>query len=140
MKYEAPDLLLLQWLQELGQNQQEVLALRYVFMSSVDSAEFAFTGPEALQHFIKLLAEPEFPLRRVARLLSIRGVFTFLLDTLSLGVLSEVSCLPESNNLHSLESAKFLRGRQHWQQLCQTGLSDSALQDWLLILQDEIQL
>lgn len=136
VKTDTPDLLLLKWLNELPLLQRYSLVKRYVFMTSGNSADFTDSGEEAWRYFKADLTAADFPLRRVSRLLVVRSLFTFLLESSEAGGLSG-SPFPQGNeNLVSLDSARYLQLCQRWRTLCQTKLSDAALRDWLLLLQD----
>ncbi|MEA3544749.1 MAG: hypothetical protein U9R69_05945 [Thermodesulfobacteriota bacterium] len=135
MNREAPDKLLLQWLGGIPVWQREALASHYIFMTSSDSGDFAFNGDEAWCHFEARLNRPEFPLRRVARLLTVRSLFTFLLEFSDPGTFPVPHPNGAGDEFYPFDSAQFLRSCNRWSDLCQTGLSDKALQEWLLSLQ-----
>lgn len=135
MDNAPPDQLLLSWLNALPQRHREALAHRYVFMTSNDTADFCLSGGDAWRYFEKRLLEPDFPLRRVARLLIARDLLNFILACSSSDVLQTLLSDETVNLLPSLDNAQFLRAGQHLRELCQAGLSDAALEDWLLALQ-----
>jgi len=130
-----PDKLLLQWLDDIPVWQREALATHYIFMTSSDSGDFSMSGVEAWRKFKNLLIQPEFPLRRVSQLLTVRALFTFLLE------FSDSESFPLSysalgaGDAYPFDAIQFLRICKHWRDLCQTGLSDVALKNWLQDLQ-----
>jgi len=134
MDREAPDKLLLQWLDGIPTWQKEALASHYLFMNSTDSGDFAFNGAEAWRHFESSFHRAEFPLRRVAFLLTVRALFTFLLEFSDPKIFLVPPPSGNSDEIYSFESAQFFRNCHRWRELCQTGLSDGALQEWLLFL------
>jgi len=135
MEKEAPDKLLLQWLDAIPIWQREALALHYVFMTSSDSGDFSLTGVEAWQKFNFLLIQPEFPLRRVSQLLTIRSIFTFLLEFSDSNTFPLPPSVVGDAKSYPFDGVQFLRICKHWRELCQAGLSDIALRDWLADLQ-----
>jgi len=132
----TPDKLLLQWLGEIPLWQREALARHFIFMTSSDSGDFAFDGAEALRHFEASLIKAEFPLRRVAYVLTARTLFTFVLQFSAPGTFPVAHPGGDCGAPFPFDSAQFLRSCQRWQNLCQSGLSDGALQEWLISLQE----
>jgi hypothetical protein len=135
MNNAPPNKLLLNWLDKLPQWQRESLIKQYIFMTSTNSSDFAFTDEEAWQYFERLLIKPDFPLRRLAQLLTVRALFSFLLEQSDPSGFLPVPLVEKNDNCHTLDSAQFIRTCQQWRELCQTGLSDHALQAWLFTLQ-----
>jgi len=135
MDRKAPDKLVLEWLGEIPLWQRDALVTHYVFMTSPDSGHFALSGVEAWHHFKTLMTQPEFPLRRVALILSVRALFTFLLEFSEPGTFPVASQNNNVDEIYPFDSIQFLRSCKHWRQLCQEGLSDGAIQEWLLSLQ-----
>lgn len=132
----TPDRLLLQWLNEIPPWQREALASHFIFMTSSDSGDFAFDGAEAWHHFEANLIKSEFPLRRVAYVLTARTLFSFLLQFSAPGTFPVPHPGGGRDAPYPFDSAQFLRSCQRWQDLCQSGLSDGALQEWLTLMQD----
>ena len=66
------------WFENLPPGQRQTLAYLHLLMTSANSNDFALTHEEALVRFQRMLHAPDFPLRRAARLLMIRSVFSFL--------------------------------------------------------------
>lgn len=135
MDKSTPDKLLLQWLDEIPGWQREALASHYIFMTSSDSGDFAFNGAESWCYFETRIKRVEFPLRRVAHLLSVRALFTFLLEFSDPGTFPVTHPADTGDGIYPFDSAMFLRSCYRWRELCQTGLSDEALQEWLMFLQ-----
>ena len=135
MDNQSPDKLLLQWLDDIPNWQREALALHYIFMTSTDSGDFSLTEAEAWQRFKFLIKQPEFPLRRVSRLLTIRALFTFLLEFSDSNTFPFPPSVEATEEVYPFDAVQFLRICKSWRDLCQTGLSDVTLQNWLLELQ-----
>jgi hypothetical protein len=135
MPVTSPELLLLNWLEELPKTIADTLVARYLFMISANSEDFVLRGEEAWKYFKHLLTEPDFPLRRVARLLTLRAQFSFLLELSDSNNLVSLPPTGQDANLYPLDSAQILRARQRWRKFCESGLSDAALQSWLLDMQ-----
>ena len=135
MDKETPDNLLLQWLRDVPSWQKEALVSHYIFMTSFDSGDFALTGEDSWRYFENRLTKPEFPLRRVSQLLTIRALFTFLLEFSDSNTFPLPTAVEEADKFYPFDAAQFLRTCKRWQELCQTGLSDVALQNWLIDLQ-----
>ena len=127
----TPERALLNWLEQLSDGLPEALIRGYILMSSPTSDEFALTDEEASSWFHHQIAAPDFPLRRVARILSVRTMFHFLLYQPYL----ESQWLVDVGNLHYLHSARFHQARRRWEQLLQQELSDQNLMNWLTELQ-----
>ena len=130
-----PDKLLLNWLSELPPWLRRSLSQRYIFMTCVDSAELTLFGDDAWSHLSILLEKSDFPMRRVARLLSVRTIFTFLLE-LSDSEISSIFFIPDGVD-HSFPLV-LVRARKQWRDLCKSELSDTALKDWLFFLQGDL--
>lgn len=135
MAKPAPDQLLLAWLAEMPLRHRDTLLSRYIFMTCSDSADLVLSGEEAWRYFVKQLLKPDFPLRRVARLLEARTILAFLLDILSTD--SQEPTLAEGSAvaLPSIDAAQFQRAAHHLRTLAAAELADEALQEWLLVLQ-----
>ncbi len=71
----------------------------------------------------------DFPLRRVAQLLSVRVIFTFLLELSDFEIYPDFFSPDEVDNSYQL---RLVRAHSHWCELCQAELSDTALQGWLI--------
>lgn len=136
MDKSTPDKLLLQWLGEIPSWQREALASHYIFMTSSDSGDFAFNGAESWHYFEARLKQVEFPLRRVAYLLSVRTLFTFLLEFSDPGTFPVPNPVDNSDGTCPFDAVKFMQSCHRWHELCRTGLSDEALQEWLYFLQE----
>jgi len=132
---DTPEQVLLLWLDELPLWLREALVKHYNFMAGVNTAEFVFSEEEAWSHLKVHLTEPEFPLRRVARLLTVRALLTFLLELSEPNSLLEASPAENIDSLRAFEAAQLLRTRNDWDKLCRDDLSDVILHEWLLLLQ-----
>ena len=100
-------------------------------MTCTESDDLVLSGDNAWQYFRKKLLEPDFPLRRVARLLTTRSLLTFLLDCFSADALGGNLVDVSVKSVPSLDALQFLRIGQHFQKMAETNLSDSVLQEWL---------
>jgi hypothetical protein len=129
-----PERRFLVWFDSIPVWQQRTLAHLYTMMTSPNTAYFALDGAEALQHFFNVVARPDFPVRRVARLLQVRAVFSFvfydvefvrryMLDNLVLQTESV------SSSIHPWDQCA-----QSWYNLRNTELSDASLHQWLMQL------
>jgi hypothetical protein len=131
-----PEKAFMAWLRSLPVVQRQTLAYVYTLMTSSNSADFAMSGEEALQRFEQLVRSPEFAVRRVARLLSIRAVFSFMLldaDFMRNYLTSHPALAKD--NLIALSPYQWLRGVVRWRHLLQASLSDQVLRLWLSELQ-----
>jgi len=124
---ETPDIAILTWLEKLTKGLRDTLVRRYIFMSSAKSDDFAMNAGEALHHFRSQIRQPDFPLRCVAQLLTVRAFFSFLLYQPDL----EEEWIFELGNLSSLDTARFYHARVEWERLCQHELSDDSIRYWL---------
>ena len=100
-------------------------------MTCTESDDLFQSGDDAWQHFRKKLIEPDFPLRRVARLLTTRSLLTFLLDRFSADALGGNLVNGSVKFVPSLDALHFLRIGQHFRKMAETDLSDAVLQEWL---------
>lgn len=134
MTQSDPEQLILSWLEELPKRYRDQLVCQYIFMTCTESNDLALSGDEAWQYFRKKLIEPDFPLRRVARLLTTRSLLTFLLDFFSADAHGEQVTNQSARDLPSLDAIQYLRAGLHFREMAETGLSDAVLQEWLLDL------
>jgi len=127
-----PEYILLKWFDTLPPSQRQTLAYLYILMTSGNSGDFAMTGEEAVRHFQMLVATPDFPLRRVARLVSIRGVFSFLFFDADF-VQRYVTLHPAPTEGAPLPISRYqwLRSTVQWRRLSERVLSDNVLHGWL---------
>jgi len=118
------------WFEHLPPGQRQTLAYLHLLMTSANSNDFALTPEEALTRFQTLLHTPDFPLRRAARLLMIRGVFSFLFSDVDF-MLRHLAGSPhiERDRL-PISPFQWLRSAALWQRLCGGDLSDASLHDW----------
>ena len=134
LKYD-PEQLILSWLDEIPKKYRDTLVCQYIFMTCTDSGDLVLSGDEAWQYFRRKLLEPDFPLRRVARLLTTRSLLSFLLDYFSVDAHGETLGNGSAKTLPSIDVLQYLRADQHFRKMVETGLSDAALQEWLLDLE-----
>lgn len=129
MSYISPEQAVLAWLDRCEPSVGACIVRNYIFMTSCRSDDFALDENEALQWFRYQLIQADFPQRRLARVLCVRGLFSFLLKLATLDVRGE--------KLRSIHYAHQLKAHQSWQQLCQEQLTDECLMDWLEDLEGE---
>lgn len=108
-----------------------MLVSQSIFMTCSVSDDLVLSGDQAWQYYKKKLTETDFPLRRVARLLTARSLLTFLLDCLSADVHGDYSSSGAERTVPSIDALQFLRAGQQFRALVATDLSDDVLQDWL---------
>ena len=133
-KYD-PEQLVISWLDELPKRCRDALVYQWIFMTCTESDDLVLSGDDAWQYFRKKLMEPDFPLRRVARLLMTRSLLTFLLDFFSADSDGENLANGSAKTLPSLDAVQYLRAGQHFRQMVESELSDAALHKWLLDLE-----
>jgi len=127
----SPPAVLVAWFNSLPSGLQYSLLKSYIFMSSPVTDDFTLNAQESCNYFYRQLAEADLPFRRIARLLTIRTLFSFLLEHPDLSVPYD----KVADNVRSLQVARFYQAKQEWQKLCQSGMSDAAIKAWL----DELQ-
>jgi hypothetical protein len=130
-----PEQLILSWLDQMPKKHRDTLVSQYIFMTCTDSGDLALSGDEGWQYFRKMLTEPDFPLRRVARLLTTRSLLSFVLDLPSANAHWENLPNESDKTMTSLDAAQYLRAGQHFQKMIQSDLSDAAISEWLLDLE-----
>lgn len=129
-----PEQRFLSWFNSVPVWQQRTLAHLHTMMTSPNTAYFALDGDEALRHFYNVVTMPDFPVRRVARLLQVRGVFSFVFYDV------------EFVRRYMLDNPNLQEGAvdiapHHWDQcaatwreLCATQLNDASMHHWLMRL------
>jgi hypothetical protein len=127
---ESPEQITLRWLSELPPMVCHILVMRFVLMTSQDSGDFALSGQESCEHFARYLGEPDFALRRLARILIVRTVFNFILEQED-EFFSACSAESSDVNLPSFDAAQILRAQKSWRDLCRHRLSNEQLVVWL---------
>ena len=120
------------WFDSLPAWQRQTLAKLYIVMTSSNNADFILSGKESLDRFEIDTRTPDFEIRRVARLLTIRSLFSFLL--------SDISYIQNFFTKHpadehdapvSLSTYQWKQIAEKWKLLCTGSLSDSALHNWM---------
>lgn len=134
-----PEVDFLSWFHSLPVGQRQGLAYSYTLMTSNNSGDFALSGQEALEQFEESIGAPEFARRRVARLLSIRAIFTFIFSDGNF-IRTLTDTFPNhpdftGEKLVPLSPFQWRRGVVRWRRLIETSLSDSSLHRWLFELQ-----
>jgi len=123
MSEHDPEQAILSWLENQDHTISVFLVRSYIFMTSHKSDDFTLNDQESLNHFLHLMTQTDLPQRRVARILSVRTLFSFLLNNSDLQTTDD--------QIHSIQLAHQLKARQSWQQFCQEQLEDHVLLDWL---------
>lgn len=127
---KSPEQITLRWLNELPPMVSHILVMRFILMTSQDSGDFALSGQESREHFARFLGEPDFALRRLARILTVRSVFNFILEQED-EFFSACSSDSSDVNLPSFDAAQILRVQKSWRDLCRHRLSNEQLVVWL---------
>lgn len=128
-----PDNSLIRWVNSLSTEVRQILLRRFIFMSSNNSDDFALTAEECDEYFHHHVYKIDFPLRRVARLLTVRALFDYLLNQCHFNVLLD----DENTNIIPIINAHWYQAQQSWNNLCAGDLSDAAVNNWLQQLQDQ---
>lgn len=129
-----PEQQLLAWFETLPIWQQRTLAHLYTMMTSSNTAYFALDGDEALRHFRNVVSMPDFPVRRVARLLQVRSVFSFVFYDVEFVRRYMLDNPGLSNREVDVAPHSWDRCAANWRKLCATQLSDASLHCWLMQL------
>ena len=132
MASPQPEKVFLAWFRSLPVWQRYLLAHVYVLMTSPYTGDFAMTGAECLRWFEAQAEAPDFPIRRVARILSLRAIFSFLFKDADF-VRSIVRAHPAflSKTVAQISPYQWQRSAGGWKRLTEGPLSDGALQEWL---------
>nr|WP_320115713.1 hypothetical protein [uncultured Desulfuromonas sp.] len=132
MEHRSPEKAFIDWFNRLSREQRHTLAHLYIIMTSADSGDFALSGGESLNRFEEELVAPEFPIRRISRLLIIKGVFNFIFsDTSFIVTHSKNSSTLLLDDVTAIAPYLWEREAQRWQALCRGALSDEWLHCWL---------
>jgi len=126
MSEHDPEQAILYWLENQDHTISVFLVRSYIFMTSHQSDDFTLNDQESLIHFQHLMTQTDLPQRRIARILSVRTLFSFLLNNSDLQTTDA--------QIHSIQLAHQLKARQGWQQFCQEQLDDYVLLDWLRLM------
>jgi len=127
---KSPEHATLRWLSELPPLVCHLLVMRFILMTSQDSGDFALTVEESLEYFAHYLCEPDFSLRRLARILTVRSVFSFILEQDD-EFFSTCSVDSLDSNVPSFDAAQILRAQKSWRDLCRHHLANEQLVVWL---------
>ncbi len=127
-----PEKSFIHWFNLLPGWQKKTLSRLFILMTSSHSGDFALSGSESLQKFLSPFDSADFPIRRIARLLSIRAVFNFIyldIDFAQQFVLQKGS--DAVGEMVDISGYQWLRDAKSWHRLSETVLSDVALHQWL---------
>lgn len=123
MNISSPEYAILSWLESCEQNVAFFLVRNYIYMMSHKSDDFVLDDAESLAHFRCLMTQTDLPQRRVARVLCVRTLFSFVFDY------SMQETTDEKTS--SIQLAHYLKAHQHWQRLVKDSLSDDTIAEWL---------
>ncbi len=131
-----PDEAFERWFESMPVPHRGQLCLLFFFLTGERTDDFFLSDQEALRRFALFCGRPDFPVRRVARMLLIRAVFGFVLrseDSIERFLeLMPGSMRPE---VVPIEGFQWLRSVREWEKLCKSGLSDESLYRWLESIQ-----
>jgi len=117
----------LNWLNTLPAPYRHQLARTYWLMSAETTAEMTRSPEEAERLWRRRLEAPDFPLRKVAALIQMRGVVDFLLSHPEL--LHQHDPAPGTRPIEPIAPHHWERIAASWRQVRHQHLSDQALQD-----------
>jgi len=129
-----PEQKFLTWFESLPSWQQCILAHLHTMMTSTNTAYFVLDGEEALRHFHNEVHKPDFPVRRVARLLQIRSVFSFVFYDVEFVRRYMLDNPYLGNSVAVLNKHEWDWCSERWRELCANELSDASLHHWLMQL------
>ena len=129
MCHPDPELAILSWLKACDQNVSFFLLRHYFFMTSERSDDFVLDAAASLTRFQHLLTLPEFPQRRLARILHVRTLFSFIFDHYTITP-------PQNHKVSSINHAYQVKAKQSWEAVCREFLPDDVLKNWLLNLEE----
>ncbi len=128
MRHPDPELAILSWLKACDQNVSFFLLRHYFFMTSERSDDFVLDAEASLARFQHLLTLPEFPQRRLARILHVRTLFSFVFD-------HYIIKHPQNDKVSSINHAYQVKAKKSWEAVCRQFLADDILKSWLLSLE-----
>lgn len=120
---------LLHWLDRSDTAIITVLVKTYLLMTTERSEDFALDDAEALAYVKQQITRPDFPQRRVARLLIIRSLFNFILEQ------DRFMSSPQQEAVLPIETAHLLQVQRQWKHLCENELADENLVNWMASMQ-----
>ena len=124
---QTPAFALWSWLEQQPADLKAGLVKCYILMCSPTSAEFVLNDEEALNLFYRQIMERDLPIRRIARLLTVRSIFSFLLR--GNGTTGLINGLAVDTS--DITTARFYRAQTEWDKLCANQLTDASLLQWL---------
>ncbi|WP_282755087.1 hypothetical protein [Desulfuromonas thiophila] len=122
------------WFAALPPAQRGQLSRLFFFLITDQAEDFFIDEAQAQRRFVFWRQQPDFPVRRLARLAHLRAVFDLILQsTTSLqGFLAALPQSPLPADCLSLEMAQWQRTLSGWRRLCDDCLTAARLQDCLL--------
>jgi len=131
-----PDEAFERWFESMPVVHRGQLSLLFFFLTGERTDDFFLSDQEALRRFSLFCSRPDFPVRRVARLLLIRSVFSFVLRSED-SIERFLELMPRSmrSEVVPIEGFQWLRTLAAWDRLCKTVLSDESLHRWLESIQ-----
>ena len=131
-EHDNPEYHFWTWFDSLPAWQRQTLAKLYIVMTSTNNADFILSGKESLYRFEVDTRMPDFEIRRVARLLTIRSVFSFLLSDISyIQKFFTEHPADEHDAPVPLSVYQWKQIAEKWKRVCNASLSDSALHVWM---------
>lgn len=129
---DSPEMHFRRWFDSLPVRQRQTLAKLYIVMTSSNNADFTLSDKESLSLFEVNTAMPDFTMRRVARLLTIKAVFSFILSDMRF-IRKYFAEHPqgELDGPVPISSYQWQQIADDWKQLCKGKLSDSTLHFWM---------
>jgi len=135
LKSMNPDEAFEHWFESMPAAHRGKLCMLFFFLTGERTDDFFLSDQEALRRFSLFCSRPDFPVRRVARLLLIRAVFSFVLRSEDVERFLELIPGSMRSDVVPIEGLQWLRTLRAWEQLCKTGLSDESLYRWLESIQ-----
>ena len=123
MSFTDAEHALLAWLKGCDQGVASYLLRHYFFMTSHKSEDLLLDEEALLSRFEHVLTLPDFPQRRLARLLCVRTLFCFLLESGNSQAVNQKIC--------SIHCGYQIKARERWRRFSQHHLTDEMLAQWL---------
>jgi len=122
------------WLNSIPVPHRKYLAYMFWLCTTENTADLTLTADEAWTKFTYYLVRDDFPLRRIARLVTVRAVTDFILrnrtilmDQQEQGAVAK----DEQEKLHFLSEKQWERVWTSWVGLISRDLSDEAFTAWM---------
>ena len=122
------------WFESIPLWQQRTLAHLHTIMTSPNTSYFALDGAEALRHFFNVMSRPDFPVRRVARLLQVRSIFSFVFYDVEFVRRYTLDNPDLRDGAVNAAPHHWDRCAEQWRSLCAQELGNASLHRWLMQL------